>query len=102
MFNTGTHEALEDADRSLGAIEVPHLDTALPTRVHKLGGIADGDSTHHLTMVELVHLGGKREAFSVSYLFFFIIIIIFFRLVHLERGTIFFCYQYNNFFLHKK
>ena len=33
--------------------DIPDLDAALPSSVDILGGVADGDSTHHLTMVQV-------------------------------------------------
>ena len=39
-----------------GLTDVPHLDTALATRVHIFGRVADGNSTHHLAMTQSIDL----------------------------------------------
>lgn len=37
---------------------VPHLNTSLPSSVNVSGGVADGNRTHHLSMVQCVDLTG--------------------------------------------
>lgn len=49
---TPTHQTVQLRDGTLapGLRDVPHLDAALATGVHVLGGVADGDGTHHLAV----------------------------------------------------
>lgn len=60
-----TYQAVELGHRALaaGLADVPDLDAALAPCVHVAGGVADGDSAHHLAMAQRVDLASvTRDA----------------------------------------
>lgn len=59
-WHTRTHQTVELRHWALvsGVTDVPHLDTTLPSCVNVSGRVTDGNSTHHLAMVQCVYLTG--------------------------------------------
>lgn len=55
-----SHQAVQLGDGTLAAwlADVPYLHAALATCVDVPGGVADGHSTHHLSVTERVDLPG--------------------------------------------
>lgn len=58
--NRHTHQAVELRHWALvtWVTDIPHLDTTLPSCVNVSSGVTDGNSTHHLAMVQCVDLTG--------------------------------------------